>query len=150
MEDLDEDQITCIFKDQGFMQREKSEIDQVELYSGVDCQASFYVFDKKNFIREACYKISLSTLWDNTVMALICASSLKLAFDTYFMQETKRSLVTEISEVIDYFFNYSFIVEMGTKLIALGLLMDEGSYLREAWNQLDFFIVTSSIFDMSL
>lgn len=37
MEDLDEDQITCIFKDQGFMQREKSEIDQVELYSGVDC-----------------------------------------------------------------------------------------------------------------
>lgn len=134
MEDLDEDQICGIFKDQGFMARDKSEIDAVELYSGVECQASFYIFDKKNFIREACYKISLSTLWDNTVMALICASSLKLAFDTYFMQSTERTLVTEVSEVIDYFFNYSFIVEMGTKLIALGLLMDEGSYLREAWN----------------
>ena len=28
--------------------------------------------------------------------------------------------------------------------------MDDGSYLRESWNQLDFFIVLSSIFDMSL
>lgn len=27
--------------------------------------------------------------------------------------------------------------------------MDEGSYLRESWNQLDFFIVNSSIIDMS-
>lgn len=89
-------------------------------------------------------------MWDNTVMALICASSVKLAFDTYYMQETERTVVIEVSEIIDYFFNYSFIIEMGTKLIAQGLIMDEGSYLRENWNQLDFFIVTSSIFDMSL
>jgi hypothetical protein len=39
---------------------------------------------------------------------------------------------------------------MTIKLIALGLCMDEGSYLRDEWNQLDFFIVTSSIFDMAL
>jgi hypothetical protein len=39
---------------------------------------------------------------------------------------------------------------MGTKLIAMGLIMDEGSYLRDTWNQMDFFIVTSSIFDMLL
>lgn len=28
--------------------------------------------------------------------------------------------------------------------------MDENSYLRDAWNQMDFFIVTASIFDMAL
>jgi hypothetical protein len=39
---------------------------------------------------------------------------------------------------------------MVTKLIAIGFIMDEGSYLRESWNQLDFFIVNSSILDMSL
>lgn len=47
-------------------------------------------------------------------------------------------------------FNYSFILEMITKLIAMGFIMDEGSYLRESWNQLDFFIVMASIADMSL
>jgi hypothetical protein len=83
-------------------------------------------------------------------MALIVASSLKLAFDTYFMESEEETLITIISGYTDYFFNFSFILEMGVKLIAIGLVMDEGSYLRENWNQLDFFIVTSSIFDMSL
>ena len=39
---------------------------------------------------------------------------------------------------------------MLTKLLALGLVMDEGSYLRDSWNMMDFFIVISSIFDMAL
>jgi len=36
------------------------------------------------------------------------------------------------------------------KLIAMGLIMDDGSYLRDSWNQLDFFIVSSSIIDMAM
>jgi len=36
------------------------------------------------------------------------------------------------------------------KLIALGVIMDENSYLRDTWNQMDFFIVTASIMDMAL
>jgi hypothetical protein len=39
---------------------------------------------------------------------------------------------------------------MSVKLISMGLCMDEGSYLRDEWNCLDFFIVTSSILDMIL
>lgn len=39
---------------------------------------------------------------------------------------------------------------MLVKLISLGLIMDEGSYLRDEWNSLDFFIVCSSILDMAL
>lgn len=39
---------------------------------------------------------------------------------------------------------------MLTKLIASGLIMDEMSYLRDSWSQLDFFIVNASIIDMSL
>lgn len=36
------------------------------------------------------------------------------------------------------------------KLIAMGVCMDDASYLRDTWNQMDFFIVTASIFDMAL
>ena len=39
---------------------------------------------------------------------------------------------------------------MITKIISMGLFMDSGSYLRESWNQLDFFIVITSLIDLSL
>jgi hypothetical protein len=50
----------------------------------------------------------------------------------------------------DMTFNYLFIIEMMFKLIAIGIIMDEGSYLRDSWNQLDFFIVMASVVDMVL
>lgn len=56
----------------------------------------------------------------------------------------------QISEELDYAFNYLFILEMILKFIALGFAMDEGSYLRDSWNNLDFFIVVTSIIDMML
>lgn len=39
---------------------------------------------------------------------------------------------------------------MVMKIIALGFTMNEGSYLRDSWNGLDFFIVVTSIIDMML
>ena len=82
------------------------------------------------------------------MLVLICLSSLKLAFDTY--EREPDSPVDVWARYADLFFNYAFIIEMSIKLVALGLTMDDGSYLRDEWNQMDFFIVTSSIFDMAL
>jgi hypothetical protein len=42
--------------------------------------------------------------------------------------------VDRIAGHADLFFNYAFILEMSIKLVALGLTMDEGSYLRDEWN----------------
>ena len=39
---------------------------------------------------------------------------------------------------------------MSLKIISIGFIMDEGSYLRESWNILDFCIVCSSLLDMFL
>jgi len=50
--------------------------------------------------------------------------------------------------VADYFFTIAFIIEMVIKLIAMGFIMDDGSYLRDNWNRLDFFIVVTSIVEM--
>jgi len=43
----------------------------------------------------------------------------------------------------------AFLVECLLKIIAFGFCLDEGSYLTETWSQLDFFIVTTSLIDMS-
>ena len=83
-------------------------------------------------------------------MILIGLSSLKLAVDTYFLTEEKGSKVLQVSEIIDTVFNYAFLAEALLKSIALGFVMDKGSYLDDGWNKLDAFIVGSSIVDMAL
>ena len=38
LEDLDEDQIVQIFKDQGMIKKDKTELKQIKLYAGVHCE----------------------------------------------------------------------------------------------------------------
>lgn len=83
-------------------------------------------------------------------MFMIGLSSAKLAFDANLNDLKRDNIIVKWSEEVDFIFNYIFIIEMVTKLIAQGLIMDEMSYLRDSWSQLDFFIVNASIVDMSL
>ena len=39
---------------------------------------------------------------------------------------------------------------MVIKIVAIGLIMDDGSYLRDNWNRLDFFIVWASMVELAL
>ena len=75
---------------------------------------------------------------------------MKLALESYFVDEPEDSQIKIISSELDFVFNYAFIFECILKTIALGFTMDEGSYLRDSWNGLDFFIVSTSIIDMLL
>ena len=50
---------------------------------------------------------------------------------------------------LNLIFNLAFIIEMVIKLMALGIIMDNGSYLRDNWNRLDFFIVFTSMIEMA-
>lgn len=88
-------------------------------------------------------------MWESIVMSLIVMSSMKLASDTYDYTWEDSPNTKFGFEVIDNFFTVSFIIEMCVKLIALGMLMDEGSYLRDNWNRLDFFIVVTSIIELA-
>ena len=132
LEDLDEEQIVQIFKDQGMIKKDKSEIKQQKLFAGVHCEQAFFIFGKQNCFRIGCYKLIKHKLWETVVLVLICLSSIKLAFDTW---ERKPDSPVDIwAGYADLFFNYAFIMEMSIKLIALGLTMDDGSYLRDEWN----------------
>ena len=68
-------------------------------------------------------------------------SSIKLGSDTLESRFEKESMYFVISNNVDKFFNFAFIIEMVIKLIALGLCMDQGSYLRESWSWLLFLIL---------
>jgi hypothetical protein len=42
-------------------------------------------------------------------------------------------------------FVWAFTIEFAFKVIGMGFFLDEGSYLRDAWNWLDFVVVLSSL-----
>lgn len=150
LEDLDEEQIETLLKEIKILKKGKEELAKVQMYVGIECQSSFFVFSKDSFLRGLCYKAIKHGLWETIVLTLISLSSVKLFYDTFFLEDNTVNLRSKISKYADDAFNILFIIEMVTKLIAMGVVMDEGSYLRDTWNQMDFFIVSSSIADMAL
>ena len=150
LEDLDESQIIEMFKNLGIMKRDKKEIAQVQLFHQIECNQSFFIFSKENPIRIICYKLMKHPLWETAVLILIALSSCKLGYDSFYIAETKETLRSQFSAFMDNLFSIIFIIEMSVKLVAQGVCMDSGSYLQDEWNQMDFFIVMASIFDMAL
>ena len=113
------------------------------LFEGVACDDSLYIFSKHLKIRRILYKIVGSTNFETLILVIIIISSIKLALDTY-------DLLGDSSQPIDMVLNYIFLIESVFKIISYGFFFDEGSYLRNGWNILDFFIVAISIIDMSV
>jgi len=147
---MDEDQIVNIFKEQGIIKKDKSEIAAQKMFVGIECEWSFFLFSKQNRLRIMAYKLSKWVWWERIVLTLIMLSSVKLAVDTYTIEEVEETPFMAVSKKIDIAFNVAFIIEMLVKLLSMGLIMDNNAYLRDEWNQMDFFIVMTSIIDMSL
>lgn len=80
------------------------------------------------------YKMIKYPLWETIVIILIMLSSIKLAYDTFFHENKEQNFRYYFSKNLDTTFNYLFIFEMLMKLIAMGVCMDENSYLRDTWN----------------
>ena len=134
IDDLEEQAIREIFMDEGIIKKKDLEREKKRLYAGVECEFALYIFHKKGCFRLSLYKLQKNKLFDNTIMVLIALSSLKLAADTYINNYSSHSPVVKVSEQIDIVLNFAFLFECVTKVIALGFVMDNGSYLRESWN----------------
>lgn len=119
--------------------------DKKKLFQNVDCKRSLWIFSKRNNIRIICYKISNNQKIENLWLLIIIASAIKMIIDTYFIQEN-----VEILTQLDYIIFSLFSLESCIKIIAFGLIMDRGSYLRDYWNTLDFIIVIFACLDISI
>ena len=117
------------------------------LFQGVSCQNSVFLFPKTHSLRRFCYITVHSPYFENFILFVIVASSMKLAIDTYLPD---NETINAVSDPIDYSFNALFTVECMMKVISFGFINDEGSYLRDNWNIMDFIIVVSSLLDMAV
>jgi hypothetical protein len=81
--------------------------------------------------------------FDRVVLCLIILNTSFMAADNP-LDDPESVKVTTLFW-ISVFFNACFAIEMMLKIIALGFVAHEGSYLRDGWNVLDGFIVTVSL-----
>jgi len=126
--------LTDLFIEIGIVKRKDKERELANMFLGVEANRSLYLFSKTNIIRIYAYKLYKWKVFENFVMFLIALSSLKLAAATYEKYLSPGSLILELSDKFDTVLNILFLFECVTKIIALGFIMDEGSYIRDAWN----------------
>jgi hypothetical protein len=66
------------------------------------------------------------------LQSAIILSSLKLTVDTYITDET--SIAYTVGNQVDLVFTIIFTLESMTKILSIGLVYDDGSYLRDDWS----------------
>lgn len=55
------------------------------------------------------------------------------------------SSISFLVDYIEYIFTVAFVIEAAVKIIAMGFVLGERTYLRDPWNWLDFVVVVMSL-----
>ena len=84
------------------------------------------------------YEIIKSPAFENLSILVILVNSIVMVFD-----EPGREQAAAL-KMADYVFTGIYTVEMLLKIAGMGFVWDQGSYLRDSWNILDFIIVVFS------
>jgi hypothetical protein len=114
------------------------------LFKDNDCENSLFIFSQTNRFRVFCMNLICWKRFDQFIMLMILVSTMRLVLDTFI----DGYLVDTIFNMMDIFFTLVFLSEMISKVIALGFILDNGSYLQDNWNRIDFVIVVVSIIDL--
>jgi hypothetical protein len=62
---------------------EEARAERKKPFRGIECERSFYLLTKENFIRRGAWAIINHGKFETLIMIIIVLSSLKLVFDTY-------------------------------------------------------------------
>ena len=81
------------------------------------------------------------------IILTIVANCVVMSMDTHLPNGDKTILALQLEELEPYFMGI-FTVEMCTKIIAMGFVLHPDSYLRNAWNIMDFIVVVSGFLPM--
>ncbi|XP_037051066.1 muscle calcium channel subunit alpha-1 isoform X2 [Bradysia coprophila] len=103
----------------------------------------------KNPIRKLCITVTEWKPYEYLILLTIFANCIALAVFTPY-PFTDSNATNAALESVEYVFLVIFTTECVMKIIALGFMMHPGSYLRNGWNLLDFFIVVIGMISLIL
>ncbi|EDV26565.1 uncharacterized protein TRIADDRAFT_22887 [Trichoplax adhaerens] len=98
---------------------------------------SLYFLDPSNCLRKAAITITTSQYFEMTLILVILANCIFVAFPT---QKSDINALSDM-EYVSIGFNVFYTIEMLLKIVARGFISHQFAYLRDPWNWLDFFIV---------
>lgn len=99
------------------------------------------------YINRGAQLIMMHSLFESISITVIIVNSLFLAMDDPLRDPSETPTFMLVADDI---FQYLYTVEMVVKIVSLGFILNAGSYLRDAWNILDFIIIGSGYLGMFL
>ncbi|XP_063716759.1 muscle calcium channel subunit alpha-1-like isoform X2 [Symsagittifera roscoffensis] len=105
---------------------------------------ALFCLQLSNPVRRICIKVVELKPFEYFILIAIFANCCALAVYTPYPMGDSNS-INESLEIVEYVFLVIFTVECFMKIIAYGLFMHQGAYLRNGWNLLDFVIVIIGI-----
>ncbi|CAF0744257.1 unnamed protein product [Brachionus calyciflorus] len=105
---------------------------------------SLFIFSEDNIIRKYAKHIIEWGPFEYMVIMTIVANCVVLAMDEHLPNDDKTPLSISL-EATEQYFLAIFCCEASLKIIALGLALHKGSYLRSVWNIMDFTVVFTGI-----
>ncbi|XP_014476689.1 PREDICTED: voltage-dependent calcium channel type A subunit alpha-1 isoform X10 [Dinoponera quadriceps] len=105
---------------------------------------SLFILSEDNRIRKATRFIIEWPPFEYAVLLTIIANCVVLALEEHLPKQDKTILAQKL-EATEVYFLGIFCVEASLKILALGFILHRGSYLRNIWNIMDFFVVVTGI-----
>ncbi|XP_060810711.1 voltage-dependent calcium channel type A subunit alpha-1 [Amyelois transitella] len=106
--------------------------------------SSLFIFSNENPIRRYTKFIIEWPPFEYAVLLTIIANCVVLALEEHLPNGDKTILAQNLEKTEAYFLGI-FCVEASLKILALGFVLHRGSYLRNVWNIMDFFVVVTGI-----
>ncbi|CAD8208793.1 unnamed protein product [Paramecium pentaurelia] len=114
-----------------------------ELYNGIQCEQSLFIFNKTNHFRMMCMMIARSKFYNLINDVSLSASIIIFIIQTYNdYEENKETYPQEVQ----FYLNIILAVEYIINVIAKGLFIDIGSHFNSIWQIVDVFYLISFFF----
>jgi hypothetical protein len=84
--------------------------------------------------------VMLNRWFTGLTTLIIILNSINLSIYDYSDRDSLTSY-NNVLDILNEIFTFIFLAESIIKILAMGFIMHENSYMRDGWNILDFFIV---------
>ena len=113
-------------------------------------RTSLFIFKRETLLRRVAIFVCESWVWDKFILLLIFVSSVLLTVVDPLDNPQMRpeSPFRDRIETASSALTILFALEAGLQIIARGLYFGKNTYLKNAWNLLDIFVVTIGLMDM--
>ena len=104
--------------------------------------SSLFLLSERNPLRRTTKFLIEWPPFEYTVLLTIIANCIVLALEEH-LPNGDRTILAQKLEATEPYFLGIFTVEAALKILALGFVLHRGSYLRNAWNIMDFIVVVT-------